>query len=47
MKNNRNKREQKAWEKSQAILALRRESEENKKSLRITMEARRRFCRGF
>ena len=47
MKDNQQQRQQKAWERSQEILALRKESEESQKSLRITLEARRRFCRGF
>ena len=44
MKNNRNKREQKAWEKSQAILALRRE-QESERTFNITLQARKRLCR--
>ncbi len=43
----RTAKEQRTWEKNQEILALRKESEESQKSLRITLEARRRFCRGF
>ena len=42
--NTRNKREQKAWERSQTILALRRE-EENEKTFNITLQARKRLCR--
>ena len=45
--NMQKRKEQKIWRKNQEILSLRRESEEEKKSLKITMEARRRFCRGF
>ena len=43
--NNRKEREQKAWQRNQAILALRKESEENKKSFSIVLQARKRHCR--
>ena len=43
-KNNRQEREQRAWERSQAILALRRE-QENEKTFSIVLQARKRLCR--
>lgn len=44
MKNNRDKRNQKAWERSQEVLALRRE-QENEKTFSIVLQARKRHCR--
>ncbi len=41
------KKTEKAWQKSQEILSLRREEEDYEKSFKLTAEARRRFCRGF
>jgi len=47
MKNNQQQRQQRAWQKSQETLSLRREKEDYYRSFKITAQARKRFCRGF